>query len=213
MVQKFLYMLLLFVALQQQSFAQGMPDADIDKPAPDSFLVAFETSKGNFEAMVHRRWSPLAADRFYHLIRVAFFDEVSLYRVVDDYVAQFGIHNDAEVNRAWRNLGIDDEPVRKSNAKGTISFARGGPKTRTTQLFINLKDNLTLNNMPVGGVKGYPPIAEITSGIDVIDTFNTEYGNGPAMRQDSINASGRAFLDRNYPGLDYIKTVRVVKEY
>lgn len=206
-------MLLLFFVLQQQAYAQGMPDADIEKPAPDSFLVAFDTSKGSFEAMVHRRWSPLAADRFYHLIRVKFFDEISLYRVVKDYVAQFGIHNSADVNDAWRKLVIDDEPVRKSNAKGFISFARGGPKTRTTQLFINLRDNITLNTMTVGGVRGYPPIAEITSGMEVIDTFNSAHGNGPAMRQDSINAHGRAYLDRNFPGLDYIKTVRVIKEY
>ena len=80
-------------------------------------------------------------------------------------------------------------------------------------MFINLRDNVSLDSMPVGGVVGYPPIAEIISGIEVIDTFNSTYGNGPAMQQDSINASGRAYLDRNFPGLDYIKTVRVTEEY
>ncbi len=210
---KFLPLLLLLFAFQQQVVGQGMPDSDINKPAPDSFLVAFDTSKGQFEAMVRRAWGPLAADRFYHLVRLEFFDEVSLYRVVPNYVAQFGIHNDAEVNRAWSKLGIDDERVKVSNAKGTISFARGGPKTRTTQLFINLRHNSSLNTMPVGGVKGYPPIAEIVSGIEVIDTFNSSYGNEPARHQKSINALGREFLDKEFPGLDYIKTARVVKEY
>ena len=213
MVQKFLYVLLLCLAFQQHAFAQGMPDNEMDSPAPDSFLVAFDTSKGTFEAIVHRQWGPIAVDRFYHLIRVEFFDEVSIFRVVANYVAQFGIHNSADVNRAWRKLGIEDEPVRKSNAKGTIAFARGGPKTRTTQMFINLRDNTTLDSMPIGGVVGYPPIAEIVSGIEIIDTFNAEYGNGPSMRQDSINASGRTYLDKSFPGLDYINTVRVIKEY
>lgn len=213
MVQKFLFLLLLFVIGAQSANAQGMPDDDIRKPAPDSFLVKFETSKGSFDAMVHRAWGPLAADRFYHLVRLEYFDEVSIFRVVPNYVAQFGIHNVEKVNRAWYKLGIKDEPVVKSNLKGTISFARGGPKTRTNQVFINLADNVNLDTYPAGGIVGYPPFAEIVSGIEVIDTFNGQYGNGPTMRQDSINVHGRAFLDRHFPGLDFIKTVRIVESY
>ncbi len=213
MVQKFLFLLLLFVIGAQSTYAQGMPDDDIRTPAPDSFLVAFETSKGDFNAMVHRSWGPLAADRFYHLVRIEYFDEVSIYRVVPGYVAQFGIHNDAKVNRAWRKLGIKDEPVVASNRKGTIAFARGGPKTRGTQVFINLADNAQLDNMPVGGIVGYPPFGEIVSGMEVIDLFNGEYGNEPAMQQEAINAEGRKFLDANFPGLDFIKTVRLVESY
>ena len=211
-----LVMLILFVSqlgIPPIALGQGMPDDDIGKPAPDSFLVAFETSKGRFDAMIHRSWGPLAADRFYHLVRLEFFDEVSIFRVVPNYVAQFGIHNKKAVNDAWRPLGIDDEPVKASNAKGTISFARGGPKTRTTQMFINLRDNASLDAMPVGGIVGYPPIGKITAGLEIIDTFNGDYGNAPSMRQDSINVAGRAFLDRHFPGLDFIKTVRVVEEY
>lgn len=206
-------MALLLILTQQHVMAQGIPDDEIDAPAPDSFLVAFDTSKGQFEAMVHRAWGPLAADRFYHLVRLAYFDEVSIYRVVPNYVAQFGIHNSEEVNRSWRRLVLDDEPVRHSNVKGTISFARGGPRSRTTQLFINLRDNVALDTMPVGGVIGYPPFAEIVSGIEVIDTFNGDYGNAPSMHQDSINVAGREFLDRRFPGLDYIKSVRMVETY
>ena len=213
MVLRFFSMVLLFILTQQHVMAQGFPDDEIDTPAPDSFLVTFDTSKGQFEAMVHRAWGPLAADRFYHLVRLAYFDEVSIYRVVPNYVAQFGIHNSEEVNRSWRRRVLDDEPVRHSNEKGTISFARGGPRSRTTQLFINLRDNAALDTMPVGGVIGYPPFAEIVSGIEVIDTFNGAYGNAPSMHQDSINVAGRAFLDRRFPGLDYIESVRIVETY
>lgn len=204
-----LFMLLLAVPANAQA-----PDNRIDEAGPDSFLVVFETSKGSFETMVHRKWSPLAADRFYHLVRLGFFDEVSIFRVVKGYVAQFGIHNDEEVNKAWRPLGIEDEPVRMSNLRGTIAFARGGKKTRTTQIFINLKDNGSLNGMNYGGVVGYPPFAIITKGMDeVVDAFYGDHGNAPAMRQDSISIAGRAFLDRAYPGLDHIKSARILKIY
>ncbi len=213
----FRFVILFFVFLtssvQQRVVAQGMPDKDIEKAAPDSFLVAFNTSKGEFQAMVHRAWGPLAADRFYNLIRLEYFDGNSIFRVVPNYVAQFGIHNEEKVNRAWRRFAIDDEPVKHSNLKGTISFARGGPKTRTTQLFINLNDNIMLDSMPVGGVVGYPPFAKIVKGIEVIDMFNSSYGNEPSMHQDSISVAGRAFLDRHFPGLDYINSVRVVEEH
>ena len=193
--------------------AQYFPDKYIENVAPDSFLVNFETSKGSFTAKVHRAWSPLAADRFYHLVRLAYFDEVSIYRVISGYVAQFGIHNDRKVNEAWKRLGIDDEPVRVSNRKGTISFARSWPKTRGTQLFINLNDNSGLDAMEISGVVGYPPFAEIVAGMEVVESFEAKYANAPALRQDSINVSGRAYLDRAFPGLDYIITVQVVQEY
>ena len=197
----------------QWANAQYVPDGRIEEAAPDSFLVNFETSKGAFTAKVHRAWSPLAADRFYHLVRLEFFDEVSIYRVISNYVAQFGIHNDEEVNRIWRRLGIDDEPVKMSNKRGTISFARSWPKTRNTQLFINLKDNAPLDSLKISGVVGYPPFAEIVKGIDVVDAFNSQYANAPAMRQDSINIKGREYLDRAFPGLDYIVNVKIVEEY
>ena len=213
MTYKFLLPFLLCAFISSNALGQGFPDKDIEKPAPDSFLVAFETSRGDFEAMVYRDWGPLAADRFYHLVRLEFFDEQSIFRVVENYVAQFGSSNNVDVNKVWRKLAIEDEPVRSSNAKGTIAFARGGPKTRTTQIFINLRDNSSLDTMPVGGIVGYPPFAKIVSGIEVIDTFNFEYGNDPSFRQDSINVHGRAFLDRHFPGLDFINKVRIVEEY
>lgn len=194
-----------------QVIAQSPPDERIAEAAPDSFKVAFETSKGTFDLVVYRSWAPLAADRFYHLVRLEYYNETSIYRVVPGYVAQFGIHNDEATNRAWRPLFLEDEPVIQSNARGTIAFARGGPKSRTTQVYINLVDNGRLDTLEYGGVRGYPPFGKIVRGMDeAVALFNGQYANAPAMRQDSINASGRAYLDRTFPGLDYVVTARLV---
>jgi cyclophilin family peptidyl-prolyl cis-trans isomerase len=190
------------------------PDDRINEPAPDSFLVVFETSTGRFDVMAHRAWSPLAADRFYHLVRLGFYDEVSIFRVVEGFVAQFGIHNVEAVNEAWQPLGIEDEPVKTNSLRGTVAFARAGPQTRTTQIFINLKDNLALDAMNYGGVAGYPPFAEVVSGMEeTVTAFNAQYGNAAGSRQDSIYAAGRTYLDRAFPGLDYVVTARIEKTY
>ena len=213
---RYVCLTLLFITFffsADHAIAQYLPDEQIGKAAPDSFIVMFDTSKGSFVVKAHRSWSPLAVDRFYHLVRLEYFNDTSIYRVVAGFVAQFGIHNQKEVNDAWKKLGIKDEPVKMSNRRGTVSFARGGPETRGTQLFINLKDNENLDTMPVANVVGYPPIGVVESGIEVVDMFNSKYGNAPATKQDSINAYGRTYLDKQFPGLDVIKKVRILREY
>jgi cyclophilin family peptidyl-prolyl cis-trans isomerase len=183
----------------------------VGQAAPDSFLVSFETTKGRFLVRAHRDWSPLGVDRFYHLVRLHYFDDVVLYRVVPDRFAQFGLTDDPEVNRAWRSIPIPDEPVKVSNTKGRIHFARGGPRTRSNQLSIMRGDNAYLDSIDANGVVGFPPIAEVVEGIEVIDALNEEYGNEPSSHQDSISARGRAYLDRAFPGLDVIRSVRLVE--
>ena len=212
-LRRFALFLCMLASVGQVAFAQYVPDDQIESAAPDSFLVMFETSKGPFVVKAHRSWSPLAVDRLYHLVRLEYFDEASIYRMVPGFVAQFGIHNEESVNEAWKKLGIEDEPVRMTNRRGTVSFARGGPQTRGTQLFINLRDNSTLDRMPVGGVIGYPPIGVVESGMEIIDSFNGQYANAPAMHQDSINVYGRTYLDKKFPGLDFIEKARIAKEY
>lgn len=202
-------MLALCVAFPVAS--QPLPDDRLVEAAPDSFKVAFASSKGPFSLVVYRAWAPLAADRFYHLVRLGFFDGLSIYRVVPGYVAQFGISNAAEVNRAWRPLVLEDEPVQASNLRGTIAFARGGPKSRSTQVYLNLADNVMLDELDYGGVKGYPPFGRVVEGMnEVVALFESRYGNAPAMRQDSINVAGRTYLDRVFPGLDVIERARIV---
>lgn len=211
--------LLLLLLFLPSAFVAAQPlpdDLPIDAPAPDTFRVRFETTKGPFVVEARRAWSPLGVDRFYHLARAGYYDGVVIFRVGETSstpggrVAQFGLHNDAAVNAAWADAGIPDEPVRHTNARGTVIFARAGPRTRTTQLAFNLTHNPGLDSVAYEGIVGFSPIAEVVEGLEVWDAFYAAHGNAPAARQDSIAAHGRAYLDRAFPGLDRILRVEVV---
>ena len=185
--------------------------------APDSFDVDMVTTKGAMLVRVHRDWAPLGADRFYALVRNQYFDSVAFHRTIRNFVAQFGIHGDTAVSRAWRGRSILDDSVKVPNRKGRLSFARSGPNTRSVQLFFNTVDNTprldTLNAI------GFPPIGEVIQGIDVLDSLNWEYSGTrggqtfPGPRQDSLSQQGNAYLRRNFPRLDYILTARIEREW
>lgn len=184
-----------------------------EEQAPESFSARFETTKGNFDIYSERKWSPEAVDRLYQLIKNGFYEDIALFRVVPDFVVQFGIHTDSATNAAWKGYPVSDEPVVKKNEKGTIAFARGGQQTRTTQIFVNLKNNSPyLDELAYSGVKGFPVVAEVTNGMDVIESFYDKYGGAPANRQDSIYAKGNEFLKRKYPELDYITKGYLLKD-
>lgn len=197
---------------------QERPDPGV--AVPDSFRVAFETSRGRFDVMARKNWAPIGVDRFYTLIKSRYYDETRFFRVVRNFVAQFGLSGDPKLNDAWRVRCIADEPVKHTNARGTIAYARGGPGTRSVQLFINLRDNPRLDTL--SGF-GFPPIAEVVSGMDVVDSLYSGYGeaaprSGPqpgreGPSQDSIARQGNAYLARGWPKLDYIKTARIVQEW
>ncbi len=176
--------------------------------APGTYQVRFETSAGDFVIEVQRDWAPLGADRFYNLARSGYFDGVRFFRVLPGFVAQFGIHGDPQVSAAWRDQPIRDDPVRRRNARGTITFATAGPDTRTTQLFINFRDNDRLDGM------GFAPLGQVVDGLDVVDRLHAGYGEGaPAGRgplQDRIQAEGNAYLEREFAELDYVKRATVV---
>ncbi|MBM3404785.1 MAG: peptidylprolyl isomerase [Bacteroidetes bacterium] len=178
--------------------------------APEVFHAEFETTKGNFTIEVNRDWSPNGADRLFQLIASGFFNNNSIFRVQPGYVIQFGISDSKEVNRFWDKRAIDDEPLKESNVKGTVSFAHGGPKTRTTQLFINLNDNKKLDTIVFQGIRGFPPVGKVVSGMGVIESFYSGYGFDPAEDQDTIMVQGNAFLKKKYPELDYILRVKFV---
>src|SRR5919198_3890213 len=156
----------------------------LTEQAPATFSVAVDTSKGRLVANVHREWAPLGADRFYNLVKNGFFDDVRFFRVIGGQLAQFGMHGDPDVQTAWRDAVIQDDPVRHSNVRGTISFASRGPNTRTTQLFINLRDNTPYDRL------GFSPIAEIVSGLDVVDQLYSGYEERP--EQPLIDEEGNA---------------------
>jgi len=181
------------------------------KEAPEMFKARFETTQGNFDIIAKREWSPQGVDRLYQLIKSEFYTDIAIFRVVPNFVAQFGIHNDSVVNRSWRKYPIDDEPVVHKNDSMTISFARGGKRTRTTQIYINLKNNHRLDNLSAGGVKGYPVIAKITSGMENVLKFYDKYGNTLGRRQDSIQTYGNKYIRKNFPEIDFIKKAYLIK--
>lgn len=202
--------------LTAQPLPSGLP---LDTPAPDSFLVVFETTKGPFTIMARRAWAPLGVDRLYHLAGSGYYDGTVIFRVgptasyPGGMVVQFGLTNDSTVNAAWSKAGIDDEPVRVGHRRGMVMLARGGPRTRSNQLAIDLSPNTGLDTVSSNGVVGFPPIAEVVEGMEVLDRLERRHGNGPTARQDSIAAKGREYLDRVFPGLDAIVRGRVAKEW
>jgi cyclophilin family peptidyl-prolyl cis-trans isomerase len=177
--------------------------------APESFVTRFETSKGNFDVQVTREWSPKAADRFYQLVKHGFYNNALFYRVVPNFVAQFG-NTDTTTFNKWMQYKLPDEPVVHSNKKGAISFARSGKETRGRELFINLNDNTRLDTVVANGVKGYPPFGDVISGMDVVLSLNSSHGNNTLSHVNEMYKSRFEFL-KTFPGLDSVKKAYVVK--
>ena len=175
-----------------------------DFVAPERFEVCVETSKGAILIEVHRNWAPRGADRFLTLVEAGYYDDSRFFRVVADRWAQFGIAGDPAVARMWRNRTLPDDPPRQSNVKGAVAFAFAVPNGRTTQVFINLRDNSeTLDKEP------FAPFGRISQGMDLVERLNSEYGetSGGGIRagkQAPLFEQGNAYLDRHYPRLDRI---------
>jgi peptidyl-prolyl cis-trans isomerase A (cyclophilin A) len=182
--------------------------AKLTEQAPETFKAQFDTTKGKFTVEVTRSLSPNGADRFYNLVRSGFFKDIAFFRVIPGFMCQFGIHGDPNVSAKWREATIADDPVKGSNTRGTITFATAGPNTRTTQLFINFTDNTGLDG------QGFSPLGGVTEGMDVVDKINSEYGEGaPSGRgpdQGRIQGEGNAYLKKDFPNLDFIKSATIV---
>ncbi|RZJ31414.1 MAG: peptidylprolyl isomerase [Flavobacterium sp.] len=177
--------------------------------APEQFSAQFETTKGNFEITVTRSFSPHAADRFYQLVRHGYYDNSIFYRVVPDFVAQFG-NTDTVVMNKWRAVRIPDEKVICGNVRGTVSFARSAPETRDLEVFINLKDNRTLDTLNFEGVRGFPAFGKVTKGIDVVDKLYSGYGES-TMTDENLYLNRAAFY-RSFPKLDLIKSAHIMND-
>ncbi len=183
--------------------------------APDSFLVSFETSRGPFLVAARRNWSPLGVDRLHFLVTHGYYDGARFFRVVPGFVVQWGIAGDPALSAVWGERNLPDEPVRQSNTRGRLSYARSGPNTRSAQLYISIGDNPRLDTTTTFG---FPPIGEVTEGLPVVDSMYAEYScrrgsQGTCPSQDSIEAGGNAYLERVYPKLDFIKRAWVVREW
>lgn len=174
---------------------------------PETFRVRFTTSKGDFTVEANRAWAPRGVDRFHELLGMGYFNEGRFFRVVPDFIAQFGVHKDYDTNKLWRTFLIVDDPHKEKNVRGTLSFAQAGQNTRATEMFINLKDNPTLDD------QGFVPFARVTEGMDVIDSFYSGYGElkpiGKFIEPGRVREGGNSYLAR-FPKLDYIKKTEIL---
>jgi homoserine O-acetyltransferase len=187
------------------------PDApELNRPAPDLCRVRLETSKGVIVIEVHRTWAPHGADRFCNLVRASYYDGARFFRVIAGRWAQFGINGDPNISNAWRGRTIPDDPLLQSNTRGTVAFAFAVPNGRTTQVFINLRDNSATHDL-----EPFVPFGMVIEGMKVADALNAEYGEsaGSGIRsgkQGPLFQFGNAYLEREFPRLDYIVRAEIL---
>ena len=183
--------------------------AALRETAPATYKVRFETSKGAFVVDVNRAWAPNGADRFYNLVKNGFYDGVRFFRVLDGFMAQFGINGDPKISAQWREARIPDDPVRQSNRRGFITYAMAGPNTRTSQVFINFGDNSALDR------QGFAPFGQVSSGMNVVDALHSGYGEGAPRGQGPdqgrVQTEGNAYLAKSFPRLDFVKKATITK--
>lgn len=175
--------------------------ATLNATAPAEFKVRFTTTVGDVVLQVHRDWAPLGADRFYNLVKNGFYSNAAFFRVVPRFVVQFGLSPNPAYSKVWQEAKIQDDKVTHSNKRGTLVFATAGPNTRTTQLFINTVDNARLDGM------GFAPFGEVVEGMENVDKIFPGYGQRPD--QEQIVAEGDAYITKNFPEMDKIKTAKV----
>jgi peptidyl-prolyl cis-trans isomerase A (cyclophilin A) len=184
------------------------------KPAPkvvvpEVFRVKFETSQGDFTVEATRAWAPHGVDRFHELLRMRYFDQGRFFRVVPGFVAQFGVHRDFKVHDVWREFFIVDDPPKQKNGRGTLAYAKSGPNTRATEIFINLADNTALDE------ENFVPFAKVVDGMDVVDRFYAGYGEmrpaGKNIDPSRVEGEANEYLVQRFPRLDYIKKATFVQ--
>ena len=185
-------------------------DEALTAPSPEIYKINFQTNEGNIIVEVHRDWSPNGADRLYHLVNYHFYDGIRFFRVVKGFMAQFGYHGDPKIGNVWRVKNFPDDSVVESNLRGYVSFAKSSmPNSRSTNLFINYKNNSFLDN------SGFSPFGKVIEGMDVVDKLYGGYGDAPPTgsgpSQQKIQEEGNTYLTKNFPELDYIKKARIVE--
>jgi len=192
------------VALSGQASDKLKSPAALTEQAPATYKAAFDTSVGKFVIEVHRAWAPNGADRFYNLVKNGFYEDIRFFRVLDGFMAQFGMNGDPNVQRAWTRATFNDDPVKQSNKRGYVTFAKSAaPNSRTTQVFINFVDNANLDS------QGFAPFGQVTEGMDVVDKLYSGYGRQNVPDQGRITAEGNAYLNKEYPKLDFVKKATI----
>jgi peptidyl-prolyl cis-trans isomerase A (cyclophilin A) len=197
--------LVLLVSLLALLATPGPSVAQVtDEQAPATFRARFETNQGPFVIEVHRQWAPLAADRFYTLVKRGFYNDVRFFRVLNGFMAQFGLSGNPKLQAEYASAGLTDEPAKQSNLRGFVTFAKESrPNTRYTMVFINYKDNSYLD------ADGFAPFGQVVSGMEIVDKLYSGYGRQNVPDQRRIKSEGNAYLAAEYPKLDFIKTARL----
>lgn len=182
--------------------------AKLTETAPATYKVNFKTTKGDFVVQVTREWAPNGADRFFNLVKAGYYKDIAFFRVVQGFMAQFGIHGSPKLNEVWRNASIQDDPPKASNTRGKITFATRGPNTRTVQLFINFGDNARLDGM------GFSPFGEVVSGMEIVDALYNGYGEGAPRGQGPdqgrLQNEGNTYLKAEFGKMDYLVSADIV---
>lgn len=199
---------LLYATLLLALLAAGCRKPPPKVIVPEVFRVQFQTSQGDFVVEAARAWSPHGVDRFHELVRNRFFDQARFFRVLPGFIAQFGVHRDFNVQATWRNLFIVDDPQKEKNLRGTLAFAKSGPNTRATEIFINLADNQALDD------QSFVPFAKIVQGIEVIDKLYAGYGEmrpeGKWIDRARVEEETNEYLVQRFPKLDYITRAQIL---
>ena len=212
------WVLVLVGALAAGCVARGgrdrllQPGAEFQARAPEAFRVRLDTTKGPIVLEVRRAWAPHGVDRFHALVRAGYYDDAAIFRVRAGVFAQFGIHGEPAIARRWRTRTIPDDPRVLSNVRGTVAYAFKDPHGRTTQVYINLRDNSEKHD-----AEPFVPFARVVEGMQVADALYAEYGERAgggirAGKQDPVFEGGNAYLRHNFPKLDYIKRATIVSE-
>lgn len=183
--------------------------APVERPKPpEAYRVKLETTKGDIVIEVKREWSPRGSDHFWDLVKSRFYDGVKFHRVIRGFIAQFGINGNPKTHQLYAQLQIADDPLKLKNKRGTVAFAKLGPNTRTTEVYINLRDN------PILDTTSFVPFGRVVEGLDVADQLSFMYGElGPkGAGPDPAKAAtqGNEYLERQFPRLDAIKSATVL---
>ena len=192
------------VMAQDGSKVKLKTPAALSEKAPDVYKAKFDSSAGAIVIEVHRDWAPLGADRFYNLVKNGYYDDIRFFRVLEGFMAQFGMSGDPAIQAVWGTTTFKDDPVKESNKRGFVTFAKSGaPNSRSTQLFINFADNAPLD------AQGFAPIGKVVSGMEAVDKLYAGYGRNNVPDQGKITAQGNKYLMAEYPKLDYIKKATI----
>ena len=168
-----------------------LPGRESSAPAlTRSTRVTMQTTAGELVISVYPEAAPNAAQRFVELVESGFYDDTPISRVVPGFVAQFGVNWRAP-HKAWQNNNFDDDPTFFALERGTLAFAKGGPNTNSTQVFINYAENNRLADPRYN----FTVFGKVVGGMDVVDAFVQVGDPSGGLDQPRLWADGAAYLD------------------